>query len=155
MIIIQDNREKYPWKFAFYDDIVVEPGTLKTGDYSIKGFETQICVERKRTTSELSINLGSKAKQFEAEFERMSHFRFAFIVCEFTIEDIERFPVGSGIPKSTWKYIRMNPQFILSRFNQWSEKYGVEIVYCTSPSNAEDTAVTLLKESYNVITQDR
>lgn len=155
MIVIQDTREKYPWDFSFYNDITVERTKLDTGDYSIKGYETEICLERKRSVAEIAINLGKKAKQFEEEFARMATFRYAFVICEFNIEDIERFPVGSDIPKYKWKYIRMSPQFILSRLNKWSETYGIEIIYCGNTSNAEDTAITLLRESYNVIQSDR
>lgn len=155
MKVIQDTREKYPWTFKFYDDIELERRKLDTGDYSIEGFEDQICLERKRTTGEISLNLGQKSKQFEEELKRMASFRFAFIICEFTIDNVYEFPVNSGIPERNWKYLRMSPKFIASRLNQWSETYGVEVIYCGNTSNAEDTAVSILRESYNVIQSEK
>ena len=151
MRIIQDTREKYPWTFSFYDDVEVIKKKLDTGDYSIEGFEDQICIERKRSTGEISLNLGQKDKQFEAELKRMASFRFAFIICEFTIENVNEFPVNSTIPERNWKYLKMSPKFIMSRLNKWSETYGVEVIYCGNAANAEDTAISLLRESYNVI----
>jgi hypothetical protein len=153
MKIIQDTREKYPWNFSLYNIECIKR-KLDTGDYSIEGYEDQICLERKRTTSEIAINLGKKCKPFEAELQRMATFRFAFILCEFELEDITRFPVGSGIPQNQWPYIKMTPQFIHSRLNKWSETYGVEIIYCGDTSNAECTAISLLRESFNVLNSE-
>lgn len=150
MRIIQDTREKYPWNFGFHKVEVIRQ-KLDTGDYSIEGYENQICIERKRTTGEIAVNLGKKAKQFEAELKRMADFRFAFIICEFNLEDINIFPHNSGIPKNQWPFLRISPQFLNSRLNRWSETYGVEIVYCGNTVNAENIAISLLRESYNVI----
>jgi len=44
--IIVDSREQKPYLFGGYTCGVKKSG-LKTGDYSIEGYENSICVERK------------------------------------------------------------------------------------------------------------
>ena len=59
--VIQDTREKEGWYFSEYDKCSgMESGTLKTGDYTLRGFEELVCIERKASTSEISQNLGKK-----------------------------------------------------------------------------------------------
>ena len=79
--VIQDTREQDGWWFTEYDKCDgMEVGTLTTGDYTIKGFEDVVCVERKASTSEIAMNLGRKKAPFQAEVERMKDYSFAFIV---------------------------------------------------------------------------
>ena len=52
MIIIQDTREQSPFDFSFYDcDVSI--ATLKTGDYTIEGYEEIVCIERKKSASKI------------------------------------------------------------------------------------------------------
>jgi DNA excision repair protein ERCC-4 len=50
-IIIQDTREQTPLRFTRYPS---EVGTLTTGDYSIRGFESDFAIERKSLEDLLS-----------------------------------------------------------------------------------------------------
>lgn len=123
-------------------------GTVKTGDYAVEGLD--LCVERKRNTGEISMNLGSKWKQFEAELDRMVLFEHKYVLCEFTLDDIDTFPVNSGIPKKRWKYLRMSSNFIKKRFFDETEKRNIEVVFAGSKERAEeymaDIIMNLLKE---------
>jgi len=112
-IILKDTREKQGWDFESSEkcEAQIDIG-LKTGDYTLEGLETSLCIERKASTGELAMNLGKKRKTFEAEIERMSHFRWAYIICEFSIDDLMMFPERSGIPQSKWRFIRMNGKFM-------------------------------------------
>ena len=115
-IILRDTREKNGWTFQSFDRCkAVKDWGLKTGDYTARGLEKSLVIERKASTGELAMNLGQKRKPFEAEMERMSNFRWAYIVCEFSIDDIMSFPENSGIPKKRWQYMRMNGKFICLR----------------------------------------
>ena len=79
--VIQDTREKEGWYFSEYDKCSgMESGTLKTGDYTLRGFEEVVCIERKASTSEISQNLGKKKAPFQAEMERMKDYPVAFLI---------------------------------------------------------------------------
>ena len=46
--VIKDTREQNGWSFSQYDKCAgMEIGTLHTGDYTLRGFEDVICIERK------------------------------------------------------------------------------------------------------------
>lgn len=150
MIIIQDNREKLPWDFSNFDECegqVVE--YLPTGDYTIYGYETKIIVDRKRNTAEISMNLGTKYKQFCAECERMGKFEQRYIVCEFTLENILEFPKNSGIPERNQKYLKMSGNFILKRIDELERKYNVKFIFCKDRNEAEEKAIELFKGIIN------
>jgi hypothetical protein len=118
MIILQDNKERMPWDLTFYDEVEEQKVVhLKTGDYSVEGLENIVAIERKRTTAEISLNVGQKYKAFSKEFERLEVFEYKFLICEFTVSDVLSFPINSGIPKRLWPQLRITGKFMLSRLD--------------------------------------
>lgn len=148
MIIIQDTREKYPWDFSFYNTETKVKG-LKTGDYSVEGMENNItCIERKRNTGEIAINLGFKWKQFSNELLRMCLFNHKIIICEFPEEFLDYFPKKSSIPENKWSQIRMSAGFLKKRLYSIKDTYDIDIIFCPSKEQAEQQAYNFLLESY-------
>jgi hypothetical protein len=147
--IIRDTREKNGWGFDFYEscEAVIDQG-LKTGDYTAVGLEEDLIIERKATTAELALNLGKKRKQFEAELERMREFRWAYIICEFSEDNVREFPVNSTVPASKRKYLRMNGKFMLKCLYDYKEKYGVEIIFTNTKEEAEEKAIEIIQQAY-------
>lgn len=140
--IIQDTREKKPWNFEFYGfNQIVD--TLKTGDYTIMGLEHIVRIERKRSTSEIAMNLGLKSKPFFAEMTRMLNFPHRYIICEFPYTRILEFPNNSGIPNYLKSKVRMNGGFIGLSLEKIKTNYGIEIVFANSPEEAEEVAVEI------------
>lgn len=135
MIVTYDTREKHPFDFTFFG-WEMKRGTIHTGDYIFDDLD--ICIERKRTTGEIAMNLGVKWKQFESELNRMEKYRFKFIVCEFSINDISSFPKGSGIPQKEWKNLKMTSQFIQKRFFEETSKRGIELIFASNKTKAEE-----------------
>jgi hypothetical protein len=95
MTIITDTREQKPLKFA--DDIENEVAGLKTGDYSIKGYEDRFCVEHKTIKDLIGTCSAIKAKgakhsnreRFRLELQRMKDsFDFYCIVISGNESDI-------------------------------------------------------------------
>jgi len=89
-LVLRDTREKIGHGFEFKASkperrpprcLGMETVTLKTGDYSIKGGEHLVCVERKADYSELFINYG-KRELFEQEMERMSKIKYKYVLIE-------------------------------------------------------------------------
>jgi len=93
--VIKDTREQDGWFFSSYDRCSgMEVSTMKTGDYTIKGYEDLVCVERKGSVTEIATNLGKKKKTFQAEMERMKAFDFRFILLEFSASDVIDYPLN-------------------------------------------------------------
>ena len=149
MIILSDTSEKMPWDFSIYAHCTgQERANLNTGDYTLKGFEHLLCIERKRNTGEIAINLGSKFKQFNAEFERMGSFQHKYLICEFPFDDLLVFPERSGIPKKSWSKLRINGKFLASRLTKLCEEVGVELIFCSDREEAQRMALSIFKEVY-------
>ena len=109
MIILRDTREKNGWDFSNYDINAVDK-KLHSGDYTIKGKEDIIIIERKASTGELSNNLVKDYARFCREFDRLPSDTRKIIICEFPQENISIFPLKSGIPFNKSK---ISPKFLL------------------------------------------
>ena len=54
-LVYRDTREKDGWDFAQSGYCAgTEPQTIKTGDYTLHGYENHLCIERKGNVSELA-----------------------------------------------------------------------------------------------------
>jgi hypothetical protein len=150
IVVLQDSREKEgKWNFLF-SSLVKDQKIigLKEGDYTIEGLEEVLRIERKRTTSELAINLGSKFKQFKAEFEKLKRFKYKYLVCEFSLDTLLEFPVNSSVPKYLWSKLRLNGKFMLKKIEELSAEYGVEFLFCNNKYEAEQTVLEIFRSVY-------
>lgn len=87
--LIIDTREKKSWDFdgdEAFEEVIYEK--LDGGDYSIRGMEHIIVIERKATVDELFNNFSKDKKRIIAEFERLKDHRFKIIVIEEDCDDI-------------------------------------------------------------------
>lgn len=90
--VLKDTREKQGWDFnkdinrknSKCRCLGTETATLKTGDYTIKGYEDQILVERKSGFEELFNNMVPKTNKdrFEREMQRMLEVEHRYIIIE-------------------------------------------------------------------------
>lgn len=145
--IIQDTREKHPWRLDWYKQCKSQIiRGLSTGDYTVEGYEDLICIERKRSTGELCTNLGTEADRFYKELERMSAFEYKFIVCEFPISNLDIFPKNSGIPKYMWKKLHMNGKFIKKRLIEWANFFDIELVFCLDMIIAQTATINIITD---------
>lgn len=147
--IIKDTRERDGWTFEPYQKCKgMIDHVLKTGDYSIVGMEEIVCIERKASSSEIAINVGSDRVRFYKELERMRAIPHKFIICEFSCSDLLRFPDGAGIPKNKLPMIKMTGRTIMKFLIEIQMEYNVQILFCDNPSNAFTTAFSILKRVY-------
>lgn len=126
--IIRDTREQNGWTFVegpFCGGMV--SGALKTGDYSIQGYEDLLTIERKGTIAEFAANLIED--RFTRELERMELFKYSFIVLEFLMDDLIRYPKGAGIPPEKVKSIKLSPAFLLKRLVEVQIKFKTKILF--------------------------
>lgn len=129
--ILVDSREKNPYIFKNEFHVC----KLDTGDYTLDGYPHMFAVDRKASVSELAHNLIEE--RFKNELERLALIPHSYLLLEFSIEDIIRYPIGSDIPKRRWRYIRIKAPFILSALTKISLKYGVHIVYGGNRPNSQ------------------
>ena len=81
--IIQDTREALPLDFTGFRGISSIRAGLKTGDYSIAGYEDKICFERK-SVPDLISTLSAGHERFLREVERMKSYEESYILIEHT-----------------------------------------------------------------------
>jgi ERCC4-type nuclease len=143
--VIVDTREQQPWSFQHN---ATASRKLDTGDYSIEGLENILCIERKKSVSEIANNITEK--RFKDVLTRMMDYKYAFILFEFNVDDILRFPIGSTVPRKMWDKIKISAGFIMKNIIEMQVYFGVRTIFCGSAENAEKIAISLMRKVYEV-----
>jgi ERCC4-type nuclease len=142
-VVVIDTREQQPWEFGLH---VTAKRKLETGDYSIEGLEHLLCIERKKSVSEIANNITEK--RFVNVLDRMSKMSYPFILLEFDLQDVYSYPVGSDIPKKLWDSLRISANYILKYLTLIQLNYGIHLLFCGDAENAEKMAVSIMKRTY-------
>ncbi len=121
---IIDTREQEPFDLA---PLQMESGTLSTGDYSAKGFESHICIERK-SMDDLVGCITSGRERFERELMRMKAYPCRAVVIE-----------GSWSHLAAGKYrSRLIPKSATHTICSWVGRFGVPFQFCGGRALAEE-----------------
>lgn len=90
IIAIVDTREQRPLSLEYKEGCKLksESGTLYTGDYSLKGFEKHVAIERK-SLDDLMGCIGTQRERFEKEIVRLQSYPVKCLVCETNWHTIE------------------------------------------------------------------
>ena len=150
--VLRDTSEKdnYGWFFGETDRCAgtVEKN-LYTADYSLDGYydDKTFVIERKGSVSEFVGNITNKEKwdDFKQELQRLEEFRYPFVICEFPFSLLKSYPVGSNIPKSKWKDIRVTPQFLLKRMQEIYLHFKTQFIFTDTPELGKEIASGLFK----------
>lgn len=156
--VIKDTREQDGWFFTKYDRCEgMEVGTLHTGDYTLKDYEDIICIERKASVSEIAINLGKKKQAFYNEMERMTDFKFRYILLEFSASDIIGYPENLLSEEDKQNYelykkgeiakpkgkrfdiveqTKISGRYLIKALMEISIRYDINVVFCDNKYNA-------------------
>lgn len=134
LTIVCDTREQCPWSFEGYAVEVIRAG-LKSGDYSLAGFEDRIALERK-SLADLVGSLSTGRERFEREMDRLSVLQFSAVLVEASPEDIARHNYRSA----------MNPASVMQSMFAWTVRYRVPFLLCGTRRHAEYTAHGLLSK---------
>lgn len=144
--VIKDTREQDGWFFSPYDQCNgMEIGTLSTGDYTMRGFEDVVCIERKGCVSEIAGNLGKKKNAFNAEMERMKDYAFSFVICEFSMEDLLNYPNGSNVPYKLRSQVKVTGKYLLKCLLEFQIWYNTKVLFCDNKKNAFLTCNSIFK----------
>jgi ERCC4-type nuclease len=135
--ILIDTREQTPLKFDLFPS---EGATLPTGDYSVKGLEDTVMIERK-SVSDLIGSLTSGRERFQREVQRMLAYRSRTLLI-----------VGNGsapmdIIKTHAYRSRVLPQAVLASLASIEAK-GISIVTMGTPEAASQWIETLAFYAY-------
>ena len=138
--VIQDVQEKNPWKLIW----PVEVKHLKTGDYSIKGLEDKIAIEKKSGLVELLNDLtASYRKTFERFLKRLSEVP---VKCMIVDEQLSVWRVHKAL-KIVKEKSKGRSQLIPRTLYFWTSeivaKYGIPILFLD-----EVTREKVLKEIF-------
>lgn len=146
--VIRDTQEKKNfWTFANYEEVEqVIDRKLPTGDYTIEGFEENLCIERKHNISELAKNINED--RFERELERMNQFYYPYVLLEFGLDEVDNYPNVSCVPYKIRPKIKVRGPFIFKKLAEMSVKYQVHIIPCGHPKYAEELAMSIMKRVY-------
>ena len=124
MRIIVDTKEQKPYDFKRIKAIpppTLIHASLLSGDYSIKGYENQVSIERK-TKSDAYKTFGKGRDRFEAELERLSRFDFAAVVIESEWLGLIRQPPTRS---------KLQPKTMFVSIVAWCQRYNVH--FFTTP----------------------
>lgn len=135
--VIKDTREQEGYFFKEYNTCagMIEQ-KLDTGDYSIQGLEDKICIERKGCVEELAINLGQKKYAFLEEIDRMTKFPHKFLVLEFSLEDLAKFPDETRIPNKNLSSVKITGKYMLKCLFEFQLYNDIHILFCGNKYNA-------------------
>jgi DNA excision repair protein ERCC-4 len=86
VVALIDTREQLPLCLA---PLRTERATLATGDYTARGFEDEVCIERK-SLDDLLACVGRERERFERELHRMLAFPIRVLLIEASWDDIDR-----------------------------------------------------------------
>lgn len=135
--VIKDTREQEGWFFRPFGSCVgMVEQKLDTGDYSILGLEDKICIERKGCVEELALNLGQGKDRFLREIERMEDFPHKFIICEFSAEELIKFPKDTRIPIKNKSAVKITGRYMLKALVEFQLYNNVNVVFCGDRYNA-------------------
>jgi ERCC4-type nuclease len=142
--VVVDTREQLPWDLTDnenVDKVIIRK--LETGDYTVEGLEEKLCIERKGSVSELAQNV--TASRFKNVLKRMRSFKHAFLLLEFGIDDIIKYPYGSKIPRKVWRKLKVKGPFIMKAISHIQIDCGIHVIFCDDVENAKYIATNIMK----------
>lgn len=86
VVVIADTRERQPYSFD-PERVTTVRRALRSGDYSLDGFEERVAVERK-TLDDFAQSLIRARERFLAEMRRLESFEAACVVVEGNLRDL-------------------------------------------------------------------
>jgi len=149
--VIRDTREREGQGWTFRKStkcLGTITRTLKTGDYSITGLEDVVTAERKGSVSEFAGNLGkSDLPRFERELTRMATFKRAFVVLEFTLDDLMKWPASSGLGYAARRRIKTTGAYLLKLLLQVQARHP-HVHFVFAGKHGQAVTLALLKQAW-------
>lgn len=133
-VIVIDSREQSPYSFGPVASVIKG---LKSGDYSVEGFESDVAIERKSCIDAYG-SIGNGRARFEAELIRLAAMEYAALVIECSLVSFLVAP----------EYSSLNPKSAIGSLLAWSVKYRLPVFFCGDRPHAQATTLKLLEKFY-------
>lgn len=131
MVIAIDTREQRPLEFDGMETAVT---TLKVGDYSIVGYESEVACERK-SYSDLWSSMSNGRGRFERCVERLSNLNRAAIIIECSMAEACVQPP---------QIQRVNTASVVGGLISWSCRYNIPVFFCEDRAYAARVVLRFL-----------
>lgn len=135
LTIIEDTREQTPLDFSGHRGVESVRSGLKTGDYSVQGYEDKICFERKSIPDLVGTLIGGH-ERFLREMDRMKDYEEKYILVEHSASKAYLYCERHG-----WEY---KFDTIIQSLLAYAYHYRVRVKFC---KNREDMAEYIVKKS--------
>jgi len=139
-IIIIDTREQMPYQFK---DNLIQQAALPAADYSIKGFETQIAIERKQA-DEIYGNFGHGRERFMKECEKLAAYERKAVIIE---NDLERLINPPDYTRLKYK-MKLKRSHIVGALAKLIGEFGIPVIFASGRTEANEITYAVLKQYY-------
>ena len=139
MVLIVDTREQLPLFTPPPQGLVLTRDTLHNGDYSIRGFEDRIAVERKGVSDFLTYITVEREKT-QKKLDRMKSFDFKALVIE---EDEDMLYFASP-------YSAVSPEAIRQSLVSMQIRYGLHLYMSSDRKKIERMVLDWFIKYFNV-----
>ena len=144
-VVLVDTREKKPLPlYANHPNWIggERRETLKTGDYTLEGMESLLCLERKSLADLVACTVTYR-RRFIASCSRLARFTWKAILVEATFEDIkvgfEPFDIPSDV----------HPNSVCGTLDAIEAKFGIPIIYTSTVQDlAAERAASWLSKHF-------
>ena len=153
--LVVDTRERIPFDYEGDEEFEAIVHTkLDAGDYSLKGLEHLIVIERKANADELFNNFTQNKDRIYAEFERLRGHKIKIMMIEQSCEDImnpQNYYVNKkGLNK---RAITMPVAVVAANLNTLIIEYGVQVIF--AGSKARSMTKNILLAAYKAAKQGK
>jgi len=154
MVVVIDTREQNPFFKRPPKGLTIVRDTLKVGDYSLRGFEDEIAVERKDIHDFLK-SISHDRKRFKSMLSSMSEYFRKFIVIEGGLSEVlspveikKGIGTGDSVRPLSKKYVNMNPEAVFQTIVSIMVRYGVAFFFAEDRRQAEKLTLSVLTKFY-------
>ncbi len=141
-ILIIDTREQEPYEFD-PETVEVKRQALVAGDYSIDGFEDQVCIERKSLQDYVQ-SVIKQRDRFLREVKKLTEMPHCCIVVECDLSDVMGKRYRSGA----------HPNSVLGATLSLMIDYKIPVCFCSDRQLAKTFTEMYLKRVYRRLTSD-
>jgi DNA excision repair protein ERCC-4 len=142
-VVVVDTREQKGFAYSFerfskwFDG--VERAALSVGDYSIKGLEGHLAIERK-SLADLVNSVIQNRKGFLSQCKRLAALERKAIIIEASLAQVKSF-----YPES-----QAHPNAVVGSLLAAQERWGIQILWCDNCELAEETVAHILSKYYTL-----
>ena len=141
-IFIIDTREQEPYEFD-PETVEAKRQALNAGDYSLDGFEDQVCIERKSLPDYVQSVIKQRVR-FMKEVKKLSGITHSCIVVEGNLSDIMGKRYRSGA----------HPNSVLGATLSLMIDHKIPVCFCSDRQLAKTFTEMYLKRVYRRLTSD-